>query len=62
MMSIINNWKAEQKTILSFCTFKYYPHLCSAFHFEQAERFANFAVGIFYAYGSTISSDPRVER
>lgn len=30
MMSIINNWIAEQKTPLSFCAFKYYPHICSA--------------------------------
>ena len=26
------------------------PHLCNDFHLKQATRFANFAVGIFYAY------------
>ena len=26
------------------------PHLCNAEHFEKATMFANFAVGIFYAY------------
>ncbi|MCQ1546982.1 hypothetical protein NN761_15555 [Bacteroides clarus] len=51
-----------EKLSTKVCGFKKNRHLCSAFHFEQAERFANFAVGIFYAYGSTISSDPRVER
>ena len=25
-------------------------HLCNDFHLKQATRFANFAVGIFYAY------------
>ena len=37
------------------------PHLCNDFHLKQATRFANFAVGIFYAQGDTYSSDPRVE-
>ena len=26
------------------------PHLCNAVHFDKATTFANFAVGIFYAY------------
>ena len=37
------------------------PHLCNALHLKQATRFANKAVGIFYAQGDTYSSDPRVE-
>lgn len=34
--------KRSKKTPLSFCTFKYYPHLCSAIHLIQARRLANF--------------------
>lgn len=34
------------------------PHLCSAFHFEQADSTANIAVGIFYAHGLSYSSVP----
>ena len=49
---------AEQKTPLSFCTSKYYPHICSDFHFEQADSTANIAVGIFYAHGLSYSSVP----
>ena len=30
--------------------FKKISHLCSAEHFDKATTFANFAVGIFYAY------------
>ena len=34
------------------------PHICNALHLKQATRFANFAVGIFYAHGCTYSSVP----
>ena len=44
----------------SACRFKYYSYICSAQHLKQAEIFANYAVGIFYAHGITYSSDPRV--
>ena len=47
-----------KKKSLKICRFRKNRHLCSDFHFEQAERFANFAVGIFYAHGLLSSSVP----
>ena len=34
-----------------FGYFKYVCHICNALHLKQAMTFANFAVGIFYAFG-----------
>ena len=40
------------------CGIKKNVHLCSALHSEQADRAANIAVGIFYAYGFGIVPTP----
>lgn len=62
MMSIINNWIAEQKTPLFFCCFKINSHLCSAQHLNQATMFANrLPLAFFVPIGYLYSSDPRVE-
>ena len=47
-----------EKKSLRICGLKNNPHLCSAFHFEQADSTANIAVGIFYAHGLSYSSVP----
>ena len=47
-----------EKLSTKVCGLKNNPHICNDFHFEQAERFANFAVGIFYAHGLLYSSVP----
>ena len=49
---------AFKKLIQKVCGLKNNPHLCSAFHFEQADSTANIAVGIFYAHGLSYSSVP----
>ena len=50
-------WNLGKKS-LRICGLKNNPHLCSAFHFEQADSTANIAVGIFYAHGLSYSSVP----
>ena len=47
-----------KKFSLKICRFRKNRHLCSDFHFEQAERFANFAVGIFYVQWLTYKFRP----
>ena len=47
-----------KKLSLKVCRFKKNRHLCNDFHFEQAERFANFAVGIFYVQWLTYKFRP----
>ena len=47
-----------KKLIPKVCGLKNNPHLCSDFHFEQADSTANIAVGIFYAHGLSYSSVP----
>ncbi|MFK2166435.1 hypothetical protein ACIXIU_10650 [Bacteroides fragilis] len=47
-----------KKVSLFICRFKKNLHLCSDFHFEQADSTANIAVGIFYANGLSYSSVP----
>ena len=49
---------AFKKLFQKVCGLKNNPHLCSAFHFEQADSTANIAVGIFYAHGLSYSSVP----
>ena len=49
---------AFKKLFQKVCGLKNNPHLCSAFHFEQADSTANIAVGIFYAHGLSSSSVP----
>ena len=46
------------KKLPKVCELKNNPHLCSDFHFEQADSTANIAVGIFYAHGLSYSSVP----
>ena len=48
----------RQKKISKVCGLKNNPHLCNAYHIEQADSSANIAVGIFYAYGLSYSSVP----
>ena len=49
---------AFKKLFQKVCGLKNNLHLCSAFHFEQADSTANIAVGIFYAHGLSYSSVP----
>ena len=49
---------AFKKLFQKVCGLKNNPHLCSDFHFEQADSTANIAVGIFYAHGLSYSSVP----
>ena len=49
---------AFKKLFQKVCGLKNNPHLCSAFHFDQADSTANIAVGIFYAHGLSYSSVP----
>ena len=49
---------AFKKLFQKVCGLKNNPHICSAFHFEQADSTANIAVGIFYAHGLSYSSVP----
>ena len=49
---------AFKKLIQKVCGLKNNPHICSDFHFEQADSTANIAVGIFYAHGLSYSSVP----
>lgn len=49
---------AFKKLFQKVCGLKNNPHICSDFHFEQADSTANIAVGIFYAHGLSYSSVP----
>jgi len=42
--------KTDAFFVFSLAFLEKNPHLCNDFHLKQATRFANFAVGIFYAY------------
>jgi len=42
--------KTDAFFVFSLAFLEKNPHLCNAEHFEKATMFANFAVGIFYAY------------
>ena len=43
-------WRSVSFFARSLAFLEKNPHLCNAEHFEKATMFANFAVGIFYAY------------
>ena len=43
-------WRSVSFFARSLAFLEKNPHLCNALHLKQATRFANFAVGIFYAY------------
>ena len=43
-------WRSVSFFARSLARFKKILHLCNAVHFDKATTFANFAVGIFYAY------------
>ena len=43
-------WRSVSFFARSLAFLEKNPHLCNDFHLKQATRFANFAVGIFYAY------------
>ena len=43
-------WRSGSFFARSLAFLEKNPHLCNDFHLKQATRFANFAVGIFYAY------------
>jgi hypothetical protein len=50
------------KIIILFGAFKYYAHICSAQHLNQATMFANrLPLAFFVPIGYLYSSDPRVE-
>ena len=43
-------WRSVSFFARSLAFLEKIPHLCNDFHLKQATRFANKAVGIFYAY------------
>ena len=43
-------WRSVSFFARSLAFLEKNPHLCNAVHFDKATTFANFAVGIFYAY------------
>ena len=43
-------WRSVSFFARSLAFLEKNPHLCNDFHLKQATRFANVAVGIFYAY------------